>query len=61
LHEQFEVQAIGMLDRSAETDEPRVLFGSALSEETTLVKEDKILVYGQKEKLETMEIAADEI
>jgi CIC family chloride channel protein len=61
LHEQFEVQAIGMLDRSAETEEPRVLFGSALSEETTLVEEDKILVYGQKEKLETMEIAADEI
>jgi len=61
LHEQFEVQVVGLLDRSAETDQPSVLFGSELSEETTLVVEDRILVYGQEKNLEAMEEAASEI
>ncbi len=46
LHEQFEVQVVGLLDRSAVDEQPRVLFGSELTAATTLVAEDTILVYG---------------
>jgi CIC family chloride channel protein len=57
LHEQFEVQVVGLLDRSAGDEQPRVLFGAELTAATTLVAEDKILVYGQEEKLDALEIA----
>ncbi len=60
LSEQFEVQRVGLLDRSGGDQEPGVLFGSELTSETTLVAEDTILVYGQEEKLEALETAATE-
>jgi CIC family chloride channel protein len=61
LDERFDVQVVGLLDRSAETEQASVLFGSELSAETTLVEEDTILVYGQQEKLDVMEAAALEV
>jgi H+/Cl- antiporter ClcA len=61
LHEQFEVQVVGLLDRSAGDEQPGVLFGTELDEATTLVAEDTILVYGQEEKLHALETAATEL
>jgi H+/Cl- antiporter ClcA len=61
LHEQFEVQVVGLLDRSAGDEQPRVLFGSELAAATTLVAEDTILVYGQEEKLDALETAATQL
>jgi CIC family chloride channel protein len=61
LHEQFGVQVVGLLDRSATDEEPRVLFGSELIATTTLVAEDTILVYGQEEKLDALEAAATQL
>jgi CIC family chloride channel protein len=58
LHERFEVQVVGLLDRSAGDEQPSVLFGSELTAATTLVAEDTILVYGQEEKLDALETAA---
>lgn len=58
LAEQFEVQVVGLLDRSASEEEPRVLFGSDLGPEITLDAEDTILVYGQEEELDALETAA---
>jgi len=58
LDEQFDVQVVGLLDRSAETEQPSVLFGSELSPETTLVEEDTMLVYGRQEELDAMGAAA---
>jgi CIC family chloride channel protein len=55
LPEQFEVQVVGLLDRSAGDAEPSVRFGSELTVATTLVAEDTILVYGQEEKLDALE------
>jgi CIC family chloride channel protein len=61
LQEQFEVQVVGLLDRSAGEEQPRVLFGSELDAATTLVAEDTILVYGQEEKLDALETAATQL
>jgi CIC family chloride channel protein len=61
LHEQFDVQVVGLLDRSAADEQPKVLFGSELDAATTLVAEDTILVYGQEEKLGALEIAATQL
>jgi CIC family chloride channel protein len=61
LHERFEVQVVGLLDRSAGDEQPRVLFDSELTAATTLVAEDTILVYGQKEKLDALETAATQL
>ena len=61
LPEQFEVQVIGLLDRSAGDEQPRVLFGSELTAATTLVAEDTILVYGQEEKLDALEKTATQL
>jgi CIC family chloride channel protein len=58
LHERFEVQVVGLLDRSAGEEQPSVLFDPELTTATTLVAEDTILVYGQEEKLEAM-VAAE--
>jgi Trk K+ transport system NAD-binding subunit len=58
LPEKFEVQVIGLLDRSAGDEQPSVLFGSELTAETALDAGDTILVYGQKEKLYALETAA---
>ena len=55
LHEQFDVQVVGLLDRSAGDEQPTVLFGSELDAGTTLVAEDTILVYGEGEKLDLVE------
>jgi CIC family chloride channel protein len=61
LHEQFEVQVVGLLDRSAGDEQPRVLFGAELTAATTLVAEDKILVYGREEKLDALETATTQL
>jgi CIC family chloride channel protein len=61
LHQQFDVQVVGLLDRSAGDEQPQVLFGSELPAETTLVAEDTILVYGQEEKLGALETAATQL
>ena len=61
LEEQFEVQVVGLLDRSAGDEQPSVLFGSELSASTTLVAEDTILVYGQQEALDALETAATQL
>jgi CIC family chloride channel protein len=61
LHEQFEVQVVGLLDRSAGDEQPRVLFGSELTATTTLVAGDTILVYGQEEKLDALETATTQL
>ena len=58
---QFEVQVVGLLDRSAGDAQPSVLFGSELTAATTLVAEDTILVYGQEEKLDALERAATQL
>ena len=61
LHEQFEVQVVGLLDRSASDEQPSVLFGSELDAGTILETEDTILVYGQEEKLGALEAAAAQL
>ena len=61
LHEQFEVQVVGLLDRSAGDEQPSVLLGSELTAATTLVAEDTILVYGQEEKLDALETTATQL
>jgi CIC family chloride channel protein len=58
LHDQFDVQVVGLLDRSVGDEQPNVLFGSELAAATTLVADDTILVYGQQEKLDALETAA---
>jgi hypothetical protein len=58
LHDQFDVQVVGLLDRSVGDEQPNVLFGSELTAATTLVADDTILVYGQQEKLDALETAA---
>jgi Trk K+ transport system NAD-binding subunit len=61
LHEQFDVQVVGLLDRSAADEQPKVLFGSELAAKTTLVAKDTILVYGQEEELGALETAATQL
>jgi CIC family chloride channel protein len=61
LYEQFEVQVVGLLDRSAGDEQSKVLFGSELDAATTLVEGDTILVYGQEEKLDALEKAATQL
>jgi len=61
LPEQFEVEVVGLLDRSAGDEQPRVLFGSELDAGTTLVAGDTILVYGQEQKLLALETAATQL
>jgi hypothetical protein len=55
LHKHFDVQVIGLLERSAGDEQPTVLFGPDLNVETTLVAEDTILVYGQESDLDALE------
>ena len=57
LQEQFEVQVVGLLDRSAGNEQPGVLFDSQLTAGTTLEAEDTILVYGEEVKLDALETA----
>jgi len=54
LHEHFDVQVIGLLDRSAGKDQPSVRFGSEMDESTTLEAEDTILIYGREAELDTL-------
>jgi hypothetical protein len=61
LHEQFEVQVVGLLDRSASDEQPSVLFGDELAAGTTLVAEDTLLVYGPEEKLVALGTAAAQL
>jgi len=56
---QFEVQVVGLLDRSAGDEQPKVLFGSELDPTTVLVEGDTILVYGEEAELDALEIAAN--
>jgi hypothetical protein len=58
LQEQYKVQVVGLLDRSAGDEQPNLLFGSGLTTSTTLEAGDTILVYGQEEKLDALETAA---
>ena len=55
LQDQFDVQVVGLLDRSAGDEQPNVLFDSELTAATTLVVEDTILVYGHEETLKALE------
>ncbi len=59
LHEAFGVEVIGLLDRSVDDEQPRVLLGSALAASTTLVAGDTVLVYGEEEKLAALAAAMD--
>jgi H+/Cl- antiporter ClcA len=61
LQEEFEVQVVGLLDRSAGDEQPSVLFGDELSAATTLVARDTLLVYGQEEKLAALSIATAQL
>jgi CIC family chloride channel protein len=61
LHEQFEVQVVGLLDRSAGEDQPEVLFGSELDDTTALVEGDTILVYGEEVELDALEQATSQL
>jgi CIC family chloride channel protein len=61
LHEQFDVQVVGLLDRSAGGEQPSVLFGSELPAATTLVAEDTIIVYGEENKLDALETAVTQL
>jgi CIC family chloride channel protein len=61
LPEHFDVQVIGLLDRSAGDEQPTVLFGPDLNVETTLVAEDTILVYGQESDLDALEVASAQL
>jgi H+/Cl- antiporter ClcA len=58
LREQYKVQVVGLLDRSASDEQPNLLLGSELTAATTLEAGDTILVYGQEEKLGALETAA---
>jgi CIC family chloride channel protein len=58
LHGRFDVQVVGLLDRSAGEDQPAAQFGSELDTSTVLVAGDMILVYGQEQKLEALAAAA---
>jgi CIC family chloride channel protein len=61
LHEEFEVQVVGLLDRSAGDEQPSVLFGDGLATGTILVAEDTLLVYGPEEKLVALVTAAAQL
>jgi len=61
LHEQFDVQVVGLLDRSAGDEQPEVVFGSELDVGTVLVAEDTILIYGHEEKLEALETTTTQL
>jgi uncharacterized protein with PhoU and TrkA domain len=60
LHKQFGVQVVGLLDRSADEEQPSVRFGSDMDASTTLEAEDIILIYGQEEKLDALETSASQ-
>jgi CIC family chloride channel protein len=61
LHEEFDVQVVGLLDRSAEGEQPSVRFGSELPIKTRLNEEDTILVYGEEEKLDVLETSVTQL
>jgi CIC family chloride channel protein len=61
LHEQFEVQVVGLLDFSAGDEQPKVLFGSELDASTTLVAGGTILVYGEEVELDALERAVAQL
>jgi hypothetical protein len=60
LHEQFDAQVVGLLDRSAGDEQPRVRFGAKRIAGTTLVVGDTLLVYGHEKNLDALERAAME-
>lgn len=55
LHDQFDVQVVGLLDRSAGDEEPQVLFSATYT--TPLAKGDTLVVYGRDKKLDALETA----
>ena len=55
LHDQFDVQVVGLLDRSAGDDEPQVLFSDTYT--TPLAAGDVLVIYGRDEKLDVLETA----
>jgi CIC family chloride channel protein len=55
LNEQFEVNVIGLLDRSEGDEEPKVLFSSTLT--STLEQDDVLVVYGRDQNLDALETA----
>jgi CIC family chloride channel protein len=55
LNERFEVNVIGLLDRSEGDEEPKVLFSSTLTR--TLEQDDVLVIYGRDENLDALETA----
>jgi CIC family chloride channel protein len=55
LNEQFEVNVIGLLDRSEGDEEPEVLFSSTLTR--TLEQDDVLVIYGRDQNLDALETA----
>jgi CIC family chloride channel protein len=55
LTEQFDVEVIGLLDRSEGDEEPEVLFSSTLTK--TLEKNDVLVIYGRDKNLDALEKA----
>ena len=55
LNEQFDVNVIGILDRSEGDEEPEVLFSSTLSK--TLAENDVLVIYGRGKNLDALETA----
>ncbi len=59
LNEQFDVNVIGLLDRSAGDDEPMVLFSSTLTK--MLEENDVLVIYGRNKNLDELETAVANI
>jgi uncharacterized protein with PhoU and TrkA domain len=55
LNEQFDVNVIGLLDRSEGDEEPKVLFSSTLTR--TLEQDDVLVIYGRDKNLDALETA----
>jgi CIC family chloride channel protein len=55
LNEQFDVNVIGLLDRSEGDEEPEVLFSSTLTK--TLEENDVLVIYGRDKNLDALETA----
>ena len=53
LNDQFEVNVIGLLDRSVGDEEPEVIFSSTLTR--TLEQNDVLVIYGRDQNLDALE------
>ncbi len=55
IHDQFDVNVIGLLDRSEGDEEPEVLFSSTLTR--TLAQDDVLVIYGRDKNLDALATA----